>query len=299
MNFPELYKSPVVFDNEYHTYQLNGKYLKGVTSTLVQRAFPHTYEGISDDVLANAAERGTKIHLAIQEYEDNFILSDSQELISYVQIKDEHNLTHLASEYLVSDEKNYASMIDHVFLDEDGNIILADIKTTYEPHYENVALQLSVYKRFFEMQNPDLHVKAIALIWLRYEKSEYRELPVWADEALDMLIDADLEDAPFDITKTYGDLPQKVYDVQQYLMMLDADIKAKTEEFKTIKEGLCKMMMDKGIKKFTTPVMQLTTVTPTPKKTFDSARFKEDYPDLYEQYTKVSEVKPSMRITFK
>ena len=38
--------------------------------------------------------------------------------------------------------------------DEDGGIVLADIKTTYDKHYEKVALQLSIYKRFFERQNP-------------------------------------------------------------------------------------------------------------------------------------------------
>ena len=299
MTFPELYKSPVVFNAEYHTYHLGDKELKGVTSTLVHRAFPKTYEGISPEVLANAAARGTMVHQAIQAYEDDFVLDGSLELQSYVAIKETYGLTHLASEYLVSDETHYASSVDHVFLDSKGNIILTDIKTTYEPHYENVALQLSIYKRFFEMQNPNLKVSAVALIWLRGEKSEYKVLPVWADEALDLLIEADCKDEEFDIAKTYGDLPQKVYDVQQYLAMLEADVKKKTEELKTIKDGLCKLMLDKGIKRFTTPVMQLTTVTPAPKQTFDSKKFKDDYPELYSQYLKTSEVKPSIRITFK
>ena len=299
MTFPELYKSPVVFNAEYHTYHLGDKELKGVTSTLVHRAFPKTYEGISPEVLANAAARGTMVHQAIQAYEDDFVLDGSLELQSYVAIKETYGLTHLASEYLVSDETHYASSVDHVFLDSKGNIILTDIKTTYEPHYENVALQLSIYKRFFEMQNPNLKVSAVALIWLRGEKSEYKVLPVWADEALDLLIEADCKDEEFDIAKTYGDLPQKVYDVQQYLAMLEADVKKKTEELKTIKDGLCKLMLDKCIKRFTTPVMQLTTVTPAPKQTFDSKKFKDDYPELYSQYLKTSEVKPSIRITFK
>lgn len=299
MTFPELYKSPVVFNAEHHTYHLGDKELKGVTSTLVHRAFPKTYEGISPEVLANAAARGTMVHQAIQAYEDDFVLDGSLELQSYVAIKETYGLTHLASEYLVSDETHYASSVDHVFLDSKGNIILTDIKTTYEPHYENVALQLSIYKRFFEMQNPDLKVSAVALIWLRGEKSEYKVLPVWADEALDLLIEADCKDEEFDIAKTYGDLPQKVYDVQQYLAMLEADVKKKTEELKTIKDGLCKLMVEKGIKRFTTPVMQLTTVTPAPKQTFDSKKFKDDYPELYDKYLKTSEVKPSIRITFK
>ena len=35
-----LRKSPVVFNEEEHRYFLNGKELKGVTSTLIRRALP-------------------------------------------------------------------------------------------------------------------------------------------------------------------------------------------------------------------------------------------------------------------
>ena len=299
MTFPELYKSPVVFNAEHHTYHLGDKELKGVTSTLVHRAFPKTYEGISPEVLANAAARGTMVHQAIQAYEDDFVLDGSLELQSYVAIKETYGLTHLASEYLVSDETHYASSVDHVFLDSKGNIILTDIKTTYEPHYENVALQLSIYKRFFEMQNPNLKVSAVALIWLRGEKSEYKVLPVWADEALDLLIEADCKDEEFDIAKTYGDLPQKVYDVQQYLAMLEADVKKKTEELKTIKDGLCKLMLERNIVSFSTPILKLTRVVPTPRKTLDTNSLKEKYPEIYNEFLKESTVKPSIRITYK
>ena len=199
----------------------------------------------------------------------------------------------------MSDEKHYATAIDKVLMRPDGGIILVDFKRTYDLHIDNVTCQQSICKRFFERQNPDLKVAAIYVMWLRDERSRFEELTPWADEAMDLLIEADQKDEVFDISRTYGDLPAKVYDVQQYLANLEAEVKAKSEELKQIKEGLCQMMLDKGIKKFTTSVMQMTTVTPKPRETFDAKAFAADHPDLYKQYVKTGEVKPSVRITYK
>ena len=53
MNLPE---SPVVFEPEHHTYNLNGKMLSGVTA-IVKWLFPDTYAGIPESVLMkNAAD---------------------------------------------------------------------------------------------------------------------------------------------------------------------------------------------------------------------------------------------------
>lgn len=304
MTIPTLAKSPVEFFPEEHKYLLSGKELKGVTSTLVKRVFPlKTPDGMTEDEwqlrLNNAAERGSKVHEIIERYENDFDMCDAPELYGYLEERDSHGLTHVASEYLVSDEKHYASKIDHVFVDQDGGIVIVDIKTNYTPPYEKTALQLSIYKWLFELQNPKLKVSKCAMIWLREDKHEYKELTPWASEMVDELVQADINDLPFDIQKTYGDLPAKVFDVQVYLRKLEEDVKQKTEELKAIKEGLCRMMLEKNIKTFSTDVMQMTTVTPKPRKTFDSESFAKDYPDLYKEYVKTSEVKPSVRITYK
>ena len=58
LNLPE---SPVVFEPEHHTYNLNGKLLSGVTA-IVKWLFPDTYKDIPEDVLMRAADYGTLIH---------------------------------------------------------------------------------------------------------------------------------------------------------------------------------------------------------------------------------------------
>lgn len=306
MNIPTLTQSPVIFNSEDHTYQLGDKLLKGITSSLLVRAFPDAYAkppGYTDDewqeVLNNAAAKGSNMHEVIELYDELGVTTDLPELQSYIALKKEKGLEVIATEYVVSDEQNYATAIDKVMLTPEGDIIIVDLKRTYKIYTEKVALQQSICKRFFERQNPGLKVKGIYVLWLRDDKCQFKELQVWDDKALDELIDNDLHDTPFTLQKTYGDLPARVYDVQQYLRNLEEEVKQKTEELKNIKEGLCAMMIEKGVKQFSTDVLQMTTVTPKDKETFDTKKFAEEHPDLYAKYIKTSKSKPSIRITYK
>jgi len=304
MMIPILKESGVVFNENDHTYFLGDKQLKGITSTLVHRVFPHDYDGVSQEKLDARAEYGHKVHDMIEFCVTNGLDSEMAEWQMFNQIADEHGLSIIRCEYIVTDFEHYASPIDLVMQDADGRIVLVDLKTNYSPPVAKATVQLSWYKRQFERMNPELKVHECAVLWVRDDVkrghlSGYYPITPWADEALDLLIDSDQKDLPFDIAQTYGDLPAKVYNVQQYLANLEAEVKAKTEELKQIKDGLCKIMLEKGIKKFTTNVLQMSTVTPKPRETFDSKAFAADHPDLYKQYMKTGEVKPSVRITYK
>lgn len=295
----DLVESGVIFIEDTHQYFLDGVELQGITQSLIHRAFPDTYANIPEEVLMRAAEKGSNIHETIQFCEENGFPGQTPEWLSYAKIKADNHLHYITHEYIVTDRVKFASAIDLVMVDDEGKIVLCDIKTTSVRHYDNVTLQLSIYKRYFEAQNPNLKVDRIALIWVRDDDYEYRELTPWADEALDYLFECDKLDVPFELAKIYGDLPSKVYDIQQYLYQLDNEVKRKTEELKTIKDGLCQLMLEKNIKSFSTDIMKMTMVTPKPKEAFDTKLFASDYPDLYKKYIKKCEVKPSVRITFK
>lgn len=306
MEKPQLKQSPVVFKSDTHQYFLGDKELKGITQTLISRAFPDTYKKPDfytdeqwQEILSNAAAKGSVVHETIELYDELGVSSDLPELQSYMRIMAENGFSVLTTEYVVSDEINYATAIDKVVMDSFGNIYLIDFKRTFDLHIDNVTLQQSLCKRWFEKLNPDLKVSGIYVMWLRDDKSKFIRLTPWADEPLDELIEADLNDKSFDIQKTFGELPARVYEVQEYLSQLDAEVKEKTEKLKQIKDGLCNMMLDRGIKKFSTDILQMTTVVPKPKKSFDSKTFAAEHPDLYEKYLKESEASPSIRITYK
>ena len=306
MERPLLNQSPVIFNAENHTYLLDGRYLKGVTSTLVSRAYPNTYptpEGMTEEQwqekLRNAAAKGTAIHQAIELYEDLGVENDMPELRNYIAIKTDNGFVNLATEYIVSDEKYYASAIDHVWATENfSEIVIVDVKRTAEIHEPEVTCQTSIYKYFFLRQNPHLKDRkiTIALLWLRDEKSEFRILKPLADEVIEALIEADLKDETFDIQQHYGDLPVKFADVEEQVAMLSQEIKDKKAQYE-MTNGLKELMVQHGISKFTGSKIQLTVSKPSKRESFDMECFKYDHKDLYEQYKTFTDVKSSLRIT--
>lgn len=311
MNKPiVLKKSPVVFDDEQHRYFLGDKELMGITSTLIHRAFPKKYDGVDKEVLANAARKGHDLHTKIEFY-DNFIFGTDSDINpfetfnddriqGYARIKSTNGLTTIANEYTVSDEQHYASQIDIVFVDSDGDICLADLKTTYTLDKSSTGLQLSIYKRFFEMQNPELPVKHIYAIWLPnkdHSIAEIHELPVVPDEIIDRLIDADLNDKPFDIVQNYGTLPERLREVEDEVVRIEVQMKRCKQRQEELKNGLYDLMEKNDIKSFTGQQVKLTRVLPVKSETFDSKRLKDEHPDIYSQYTKTTERSGSLKIT--
>lgn len=71
------------------------------------------------------------------------------------------------------------------------------------------------------------------------------------------------------------------------------------DQEKTLKEQLLKAMETYGVKSFENDHIKLVYVAPTTRSTLDSARLKKDHPDIAQQYTKISNVSASVRITVK
>lgn len=305
----QLNDGGVIYDAVRHTYHLGDKELKGITTTLVNRAYPksETYAAVSDEVLQHAADRGSACHQAVGNYYEVGFASTGYEAIvaEAKRLLESQSLTPIRFEYVVTDFEHYASPIDIVCVNGKNEICIVDMKFTAKLHYEQVTLQDSIYQRFFHLVNPKLQAKHIYVLWTHtnddhavLESGIYELTPV-EDDFLDELIADDIADTHFDITKYYGAVPAAVSKVEDYVAQLYALVKAKTDELNQIKEGLCQLMLDNGVKQYDSFRIKLTTVTPKPRKSFDSARFKEDHPDLYEQYCKASVVQPSVRLTVK
>lgn len=298
-----LRKSPVVFYEDEHRYFLGDKELRGVTSTLIDRAFPDRYKGVDQETLDNAKAKGKALHAAI-EYFDNFggdpADASDDRIAAYARIKQENRLTTIANEYLISDEQHYASSIDIVMVNADSEICLVDTKTTYSLDPSSVALQLSVYRRFFESQNPGLKVAHIYVLWLPnrdHSIAQLNELSFVADEVIDSLIEADLEDKPFDIATAYGNLPARLAEVEGEIVRIETEMKVWKGRQEELKQGLYRLMEKHNVKSFTGSRIKLTRVLPTTAETIDTKRLKEEQPDIYEKYTKRSTRSGSLKIT--
>lgn len=296
----KLNKPKVTFIEETHQYFIGKKQLKGITGTLIRKAFPDTYKDIPESVLMKAAERGGMIHNSFELFctvfdsDIKMYPNPTEEIRAFNSMLVSYGLHHVDSEYLVTDGEDFASAIDGVFADSDGNIYLVDYKTTSTLHYDNVSLQLSIYARWFEEQNPDLKVKELVCMWFKNGQSRFQPLPRVSEEKIDALIKAYLED---DSDYKYEvEVPEAFSSTEQQYRLVTARIDALKIEQDALKEKLMKMMEANKQESIKTQYGSYSYVAASTKKTFDTKLFKDTEPEHYEYYLKDTTTKPSIRI---
>lgn len=88
-------------------------------------------------------------------------------------------------------------------------------------------------------------------------------------------------------------------ETSQKIAEFEKTIKDMQEKEKALKEAILNEMQAKNIVKIDTPELSISYVAETYKETFDSKSFKEQNPDLYDSYVKMSPVKASLRLKVK
>ena len=291
----KLVKSGVVFDSEHHTYTLDGKQLSGITSLLDRQLFKDKYTGIPEEILRKAAERGTYIHQCCELVDEGFPC-DTEEATNYKLLKEKYGLVVEESEYLVSDNENYASCIDKVYRYDDNTFWLGDIKTTYKLNKEYVMWQLSIYAYLFELQNPDAKVASIFAIWLRGETHQLVELERVPNEKIKALLDADSRGLQYEQCET---LPILFNEIEGLIVDIESQLKSLTEQKKAITDGAMKAMVQAGLYSWKGDKVSITRKTATTRKSFDKEKFEKDYPNVYDNYIKETPVSESLLIKIK
>ena len=91
-------------------------------------------------------------------------------------------------------------------------------------------------------------------------------------------------------------LVNRVEKFELQMMQFKAQAKLLEDQQKEYREKLYQKMEENDIKKIDTGNIVITRVLPTERKSVDSKRLKDEQPDIYEEYLKVSKVKGSIRI---
>lgn len=82
----------------------------------------------------------------------------------------------------------------------------------------------------------------------------------------------------------------------EYITAVETQMKALKEQYDQFKGDLQTAMEQNGIVKFESDKVRINYIAETTRETFDSKQFREDFPDLYDEYTKMTKVAPSVRI---
>lgn len=296
----ELIKNKTIlfdpFEHEYINLK-TGEKLQGVTSILGATIFKDKYSNVNESILNKAAERGTKIHEQIDMVDNGLTKCTLPEVEKYLEIKKQHGIQPISNEFLVSDNMRVATSIDMV--DSEGN--LYDFKTTYSLDLDYLSWQLSVCAYLFELQG-NIAGKLYA-IWLpkAVERSKLVEVNRKSKEEVESLIEAyfsGTEYMPNIISETDTQI-QLLADIEQSLISIQEEAKYYENRKKELLDGLEKEMEAKGVKTFETDRMKITRVLPSQSETIDTKKLKVDYPDLVQQYVKVSTKKGFIKLTIK
>jgi len=86
-----------------------------------------------------------------------------------------------------------------------------------------------------------------------------------------------------------------------YITAVETQMKALKEQYDAFKESLKKAMEQNGFTKIESELpngekIKINYIAESTREAFDSKKFGEDFPDLYDEYVKFSKVKASVRI---
>ena len=305
----ELKKSKfnVEFHEDVHAYFLveEGKKtnLEGITGILKRQLFPDMLEGIPAKVLKSAAERGTTIHKDINLWYAGGFNPDTEEGQKAIELIARRGHKAIASEYLVSDGKNYASAIDMILSDSDGGITLIDFKTSAKLDVEYVRWQLSIYAYFLRCQGsllPDDKVKIAAIHLPKEGEARWVDLELIAAEHCSELLKCETEGKQYTLPECLKPAelvlaPQLIDEVHNVFLAIEGLKKRETE----LREELLHQMMSNGVKSFKCDRFSLTVKEASERTTLDSAALKKRCPDIYEKFLKKSHIKESLIIKIK
>jgi hypothetical protein len=291
----QLNPSWVVFNEEEHTYTLGGKQLHGITGMLSRQLFADKYKDIPEYILKRAAERGTEIHKDCEFTDATGLEPQTTEGKNYLELRKDFNV--IANEYTVSDNEYFASNIDCVW-EKDGEVILADIKTTAHLDKEYLSWQLSIYAYLFELQNPELKVSGLYGVWLKDDKKQLVTINRRPTEEIIKLMEcekngemylAPVKDEKQLITRSAVDILIEAKEMADYYK----------KRYEDIQEQLLAAMKEHGVKSWDTEELKATYSPASERTTFDEKKFQKEHPELYKEYLKKSTRKESLRITIR
>ncbi len=347
----ELIKSPVEFNEELHRYALGDKRLMGITglihSVLELGVYPDASDFVKNTAIPRAGQYGSSVHKAIELYDDLGIKETtypnsfgdedwdvSRELESY--IKHRQGFIPLANEYTVSDNFQYASQIDNVWIREStGGIWLADTKTNNLNYYpldgyglpnyfanhedglkEYLSWQLSVYAVLFERQNPGLKVEGLCANWLRKGEAAFWIIERKPDDLVLELLKAVWYES-FDGSIVYEHPDRKLLhpqlgqrptsdaesimpeDMIAYVTKLLKQKQHIDSELDRVKPLMREAMEKRGLRSWDSGMFKTTLGAASMRRTFDAKSFEKDHPDLAAQYFTQKAVSGSFSIKLK
>jgi len=288
----------VKFNKEKHEYSDNGKVLISVTQLLKKHGLSTDFSNVDKDLLNAKAERGKMIHKEVERYIKKRDIGFTSELMGYIDLITKHELVPAKAEVRVSDGFIAGTTDQWGYDTKNNQYYIGDVKTGSVINYNEVRWQLSLYDYLL----PEKACKTPRKLYCFHLTDNPRMIAVEPipKEEIERLLECERKGEIYkqEVVATEDRLAQLVqlkYDMDE----LDRQKKEIDRQMSEITDTVKDLMRDKGIKTFENDLVKITYVAPTTRESIDSKKLKAELPEIAAKYTKTSEVKDSVRITWR
>lgn len=292
--------SELKFNEEKHIYELDGIELPSVSKILQQTGISPNLDGIIDP---KYAEEGTRIHAEIEAWFKNEEAEITPAVSQVIGCFANFRIATQECEVMLHSEKyKYAGRPDFVAETDKGRIIV-DFKSG-KMQKEAVAWQLSLYAQAYEEQESKSIDGVYCVDGLRSGKGELHKLERKSEEKILNLITAfRLGRSMVEQESTQELIPaadgKMMCEWLERIAELSEMQKEAEDKIKDIKQKLLTAMLEHQVKKIDIEGWSFTAVDATKRETVDSKKLKEKYVDVYADCLKISDIKPTLKITGK
>lgn len=177
----------IEFIEESHCYVVDGILTPCVSNILAYKF--NDYANIPQEILKRASEKGTQLHKAIEDFEQQEKQSDLKEFKNYLWIKEQYGIKNIANElpvlYEIGGVVVFVGTLDQV-IEIDGKLGINDFKRVFSPNKEKIAYQLNFYKMAYE-QTYGRPIEFLAFTHLRENVKRFNYLPINEEKAMSLL----------------------------------------------------------------------------------------------------------------
>lgn len=288
------------FDEKNHEYKLDGKKLISVTQLMKKHGLVPNYDKVPKEMLQAKAERGTIIHQEIEAWIKQSEIGFTKEIANFIQYTLNNNIEIKASELQLHNDI-VAGTCD-LILNDKGQNVIADIKTTYQLHKDSVSWQLSIYLYLYLEWDYDEwwdSYKGQAFHFNKDGELNVVDIPLKPYQEIERLMECERKGEIFTQTPEVLNVDlQEVIELENLIKYCESQKKNAEERSKKLKEVILKEMEDRNLQSIEKDGIKITYVSPTTRKTIDSTALKKDYPEIAEKYTKETTIKATLRITW-